>query len=140
MRVHFILVNVSEQRHQKRKRPWRRKHQRENNILFGSLSVRVAVSSNTGPFFVEDEEDPTRSFIVHVQGASGTFRYEQRRSDAQASSTMLEAIQGGHVHQDNLSLLRQTARRARIRNDDPTWNCPEFVWTVLEKLVEAGVN
>jgi hypothetical protein len=45
----------------------------------------------------------------------------------------------GHVHQDNLSLLRHTARRVRIRNDDPTWNCQDFVWTVLEALVEADV-
>ena len=43
------------------------------------------------------------------------------------------------VHQDNLSLLRHTARRVRIQNDDPTWNCQDFVWTLLEALVEADV-
>jgi len=43
------------------------------------------------------------------------------------------------VHQENRSLLRHTARRVRIQNDDPTWNCQDFVWTLLEALVEADV-
>jgi hypothetical protein len=106
--------------------------------------VWVAIHEGGGIFkhwsvFVEDEEDRTRSFKVHVQGASGTFRYEQRRFNAHVSRNMLELIQVGHVHQDNLSLLRQTARRVRIRNDDSSWNCQDFVWTVLKALAEAGV-
>ena len=62
--------------------------------------------------FVEDEQDAGQSFIVHVEGSSHNFRYVQKYSDAHQSQSLAELIQVGHVHKDNLSLLRHTARRA----------------------------
>jgi hypothetical protein len=106
--------------------------------------IWVAIYNGGGVFkhwalFVEDEKGPTRSFIVHVMGSSRRFRYEQIYSNAYTSQALLELIKVGHVHQNNLSLLRHTARLVRIRNDDPTWNCQDFVWTVLEALAETEV-
>ncbi len=106
--------------------------------------VWVAIYEGDGAFrhwvlFVEDEQDAGKSFIVHVQGSSGRFRYEQRRSNAHASRSVVEIIQVGHVHEDNLRRFREISREVEVKNQDPTWNCQDFVWSALEAIAADGL-
>jgi hypothetical protein len=35
--------------------------------------------------------------------------------------------------------LRDVAKRIPIQNDDPTWNCQDFAWKLLEELAGTGL-
>src|SRR5947207_12388570 len=64
--------------------------------------VWVSIYDGDGVFrhwslFVEDEQDPGSSFIIHVMGQSGGFRYEQRLSNAHACGSLREVIEVGYV-------------------------------------------
>lgn len=50
--------------------------------------------------FVENEEDETKSSIVHVEGAPGHFRYDARRSNAHASNKLekISKLRTGAIH------------------------------------------
>jgi hypothetical protein len=85
--------------------------------------------------FVEDEQNASKSFICHVMGFSRNFRYEQKRRNAYESNKMIEMIQVSHVHRDDLKSLRSVAMAVPIKNEDPTWNCQDFVLQLLEALV-----
>jgi hypothetical protein len=86
--------------------------------------------------FVGDEQDPSQGFICHVQGSAGRFRYEQRRTNAHNSETLVEMIQIGHVSSNNLRELRHVARATPIQNNDQAWNCQDFALDVVASLVE----
>jgi hypothetical protein len=92
--------------------------------------VWVAIYEGGGPFkhwalFVENPEDPDDSFIVHVQGSQGRFRYEQRGSNAYESGSLIELVPVGHVSKDNIRTLRHVCQEIEVNNQDPTWNCQD---------------
>lgn len=98
--------------------------------------VWVAMYEGGGPFkhwslFVEDSHDRHNSFIIHAEGSSGNFRYEQRRSDAHSSRSLHDMIRIGQVHKDNLRRFREVCRQVEVKNQDPTWNCQDFVWNAM---------
>ncbi|KAK0104510.1 hypothetical protein ONS95_004798 [Cadophora gregata] len=77
--------------------------------------VWVAIYVGGGAFkhwslFVEDEEDQDESFIVHVQGEPGTFRYQQIKKNARESRSLIEMIQVGHVKKNELRDFRRVCR------------------------------
>jgi hypothetical protein len=108
------------------------------------LPVWVAIYTGDSAFkhwalFVEDEEDEKNSFIVHVQGSAGRFRYEARKTNAHNSSKLVKIIQVGHVDSTKKKELRDVAKAIPIKNNDGTWNCQDFVWSLIEKLGEDGL-
>ncbi len=89
--------------------------------------------------FIENEQDASKSFICHVQGSSGRFRYEQKYNNAHSSNRLEEIIHVGHVSLNNLKALRDVAKATPINNNDPTWNCQDYAWTLLESLATEGL-
>ncbi|KAH6703327.1 hypothetical protein BKA61DRAFT_438440, partial [Leptodontidium sp. MPI-SDFR-AT-0119] len=104
--------------------------------------IWVAIKEGEGVFkhwslFVEDEKDEDKSFIVHVQGSAGRFRYEQKYRNVRESGSLIEMI---HVEEANLRGVRRIARGVEVKNDDMTWNCQDFVWNVLGAIAEAELT
>lgn len=89
--------------------------------------------------FVENEQDPSNGFVMHVVGSSGQFRYEQRTENTHLSESLLESIQVGHVYQRHLQRLKRSVKDVEVRNIDPTWNCQDFVWRAIGEIAAEGL-
>ncbi|KAH7323908.1 hypothetical protein BKA65DRAFT_511676 [Rhexocercosporidium sp. MPI-PUGE-AT-0058] len=106
--------------------------------------IWVAIYEGDGVFkhwslFVEDENNEQESFVVQVQGSAGRFRYEQKKKNPFASRSLIETIKVSHVQEANLRNLRKVAREVKVKNEDLTWNCQDFVWVALEAIASAGL-
>lgn len=117
--------------------------QEEEEIVWLPVSVAIYDEQSSvfkhWAIFVENEQDTSKSFILHVEGSAGRFRYEQKRTNARNSKRLFNIIQVGYVKQDRLRVLRDTVEGVDIKNDDMTWNCQDFVWTALGEIAGAGL-
>jgi hypothetical protein len=104
----------------------------------------VAIYEGDGPFkhwalFVEDDKDEKKSLIVHVRGSPGHFRFEARKSDAHKSPKLVKIIQVGHLDSSKRSNFKDVSKAIPIKNSDPTWNCQDFVWSLMEMMAQEGL-
>ena len=71
-----------------------------------------------------------------MQGSPGRFRYVARKTNAHTSSKLVRIIQVGHIDSTKKKELRSVAKAITIKNNDPTWNCQDFVWSLMGMLAE----
>ena len=51
----------------------------------------------------------------------------------------LDIVHVGYVLSNTLKPLRDVAKSIPIQTNNPTWNCQDFSWNILEQLVATGL-
>jgi len=105
--------------------------------LFVAIYDQEGSVFNHWALWVEDTLVKRNSFIIQAMGGTGRFRLEMRPHNARTSRSILELHEVSQIWLSAIPDIRQYAEEVEIKNEDPAWNCQDFVMTLLTRLMEA---
>ncbi|KAJ8068470.1 hypothetical protein OCU04_004024 [Sclerotinia nivalis] len=88
--------------------------------------------------FFEDEQDSSKSSILHVKQSTKEFYYDQFSGDARNSKSLHQIIDIGLIEGGQVQPAMHTVRGVEIKNKVKAWNCQDFVLDALKALEEQG--
>jgi hypothetical protein len=86
--------------------------------------------------YLDAEDD---DIILQMAGQHPNFTFQQRSADPEKSSSLRKLIHVSDVAAADVDQLIEIAKEMEIDNENPSWDCQEWVIDVLEKLVEECV-
>lgn len=88
--------------------------------------------------FIEGEKDADKN-LFHAVGSQCHFRFEEQQSDARNSKSISELFAICEIDGSRVQAVRNIAKAVPIRNDDPTWNCQDYVLDLLDELENNNI-
>jgi len=91
--------------------------------------------------YVEREKPyQDNSFICHIQGSGGHFRYTQSRKYARESRRIHTLYQIGWISEEHTQRFREICGSVPVRNDKgQNWNCQDWVLDAFNMLVDEEI-
>lgn len=84
--------------------------------------------------------NPSIKTIFHVIGSQGHFKQESKDHDARASTKRIEPLfHFRDVPATKLDKIKEVYESVVVKNDDPSWNCQDYVLDLLRALGTGGV-
>jgi len=117
--------------------------QEDESVL---LPVFVAIFNESGAVFkhwavfIENEAEPSKSLVLHVEGSVGRFRYVEKCYDVRSSQNLYKTVPVGWVQSGLIRKLKRVVEDGvKINNNDMTWNCQDFAYNAIEVIAGVGV-
>lgn len=91
--------------------------------------------------YVEKERPHHKnSFICHVQGAPGIFRYAETNLFARGSRSIEELYHLGWISERDGWRFQDVCAAVEVKNDHVmNWNCQDWVFDAISALVSEGI-
>ncbi|EGX92171.1 hypothetical protein CCM_06332 [Cordyceps militaris CM01] len=107
-------------------------------VVFRGEPMDFSKWRHTGLWLVPDDE--THSYYFHVCGIPGSFQYEKRTNyDPEFSTKFAGKIPAGDTKLSlSSSELATLLESVAVRNDDPEFNCQQWVQKALLMLFQRG--
>jgi hypothetical protein len=90
---------------------------------------------------VDNEDGSDKEYlIIQAHGSQGRFRLNMTLKNPEHSSKFIQKAPVFNLWKDAAQQIIDTARRLRIRNEEETYNCQDFVMDLLKAIAQELLN
>jgi hypothetical protein len=90
---------------------------------------------------VDNEDGSDKEYlIIQANGSQGRFRLDMTLKNPEHSSKFIQKAPVFNLCEDAAQQIIETARGLRIRNEDETYNCQDFVMDLLKAIAQEFLD